>query len=338
MIATRKDGFPSRLPALIIGQYYGGVIFMQSSKEELYCWYIEKRMSYRQIMERLGINNARKIKRLLVENEIPIRKGSDAVKTQWENNPERRKQQGNLFSKCNKGSISTKRVSDEDLAERLLKLNLRLNKRFFLNSYSYMEYECMECGYESIKTLKNAKGCPKCGMKKSSEKQKNDWEYVQSVFKDAGLILLDEEYINSAKPMKILCPNHSEYGIQKVSLEKQKNKKGCKYCSWDRMRKPTSDIREIRKSYKTSEWRKQVFERDSYTCQSCGDNKGKNLQAHHILNFSNHKEKRFDVLNGITLCQSCHNPSIKGSFHYIYGTKNNNYSQLKEYINTNSRK
>ncbi len=55
------------------------------------------------------------------------------------------------------------------------------------------------------------------------------------------------------------------------------------------------------------QWRKSVFERDKYTCQVCGDNKGGNLRAHHIKRYSEFPELRYDVKNGITLCDKCHN-------------------------------
>lgn len=62
----------------------------------------------------------------------------------------------------------------------------------------------------------------------------------------------------------------------------------------------------IRKSKESDNWRKSVFERDNYTCQHCGDKKGRNLNAHHIIPFSKDKSLRFDISNGITLCNKCH--------------------------------
>ncbi|WP_416360620.1 HNH endonuclease [Burkholderia gladioli] len=46
--------------------------------------------------------------------------------------------------------------------------------------------------------------------------------------------------------------------------------------------------------------------RDRFTCQHCGDARGGNLHAHHILPFATHPELRVDVSNGITLCKPCH--------------------------------
>ena len=55
-------------------------------------------------------------------------------------------------------------------------------------------------------------------------------------------------------------------------------------------------------SYKS--WKKQVLKRDDYTCQKCGTKE--NLVVHHKERFSENKELRFDIANGITLCQKCH--------------------------------
>lgn len=72
------------------------------------------------------------------------------------------------------------------------------------------------------------------------------------------------------------------------------------------------------------EWRKRVFERDNYTCQCCGDNSGGNLNAHHILNYSEYEDLRYDINNGITLCEDCH-----FEFHLVFGFRNNNKEQLE---------
>lgn len=63
--------------------------------------------------------------------------------------------------------------------------------------------------------------------------------------------------------------------------------------------------RQIRNSAKYKEWRKSVFARDKYICQTCGKIGG-NLNAHHIRHFATDISKRFDVDNGITLCYECH--------------------------------
>jgi len=62
------------------------------------------------------------------------------------------------------------------------------------------------------------------------------------------------------------------------------------------------------KEYK--QWRSEVFKRDKYICQHCKRNGGL-IQAHHIKSFSKYKELRFEVSNGITLCEECHKEEHK---------------------------
>ena len=74
-------------------------------------------------------------------------------------------------------------------------------------------------------------------------------------------------------------------------------------------------------------WRKQVYERDNYTCKCCNSSTGGDLIAHHILNYSSHKHLRTDINNGITLCKKCHK-----EFHNYYGYYNNTQEQLNEFM------
>lgn len=77
-------------------------------------------------------------------------------------------------------------------------------------------------------------------------------------------------------------------------------------------------------------WISSVLDRDNHKCMCCESTK--NLEAHHIVNYANDKAKRIDIHNGITLCEACHSPMIAGSFHNLYGTRNNNIDELQEYF------
>ena len=61
----------------------------------------------------------------------------------------------------------------------------------------------------------------------------------------------------------------------------------------------------IRKEIGYKKWRKNVFERDNYVCQKCGK-RGGNLHVHHDLSFADYPDLRIEILNGMTLCVSCH--------------------------------
>lgn len=81
------------------------------------------------------------------------------------------------------------------------------------------------------------------------------------------------------------------------------------------------------------EWQRKVFERDNYTCQCCGK-RGGNLNAHHLYNFSEYENLRYDVENGVTFCEECHLINYPNSFHSIYGERNNTPEQVYEFINS----
>lgn len=75
--------------------------------------------------------------------------------------------------------------------------------------------------------------------------------------------------------------------------------------SWER---PNNSQRRTREYI---DWRTNVFTRDDFTCQICGQ-VGGNLNAHHIKPFAKYKKLRFELTNGITLCESCHRKVHKG--------------------------
>jgi len=52
-------------------------------------------------------------------------------------------------------------------------------------------------------------------------------------------------------------------------------------------------------------WAHAVISRDKAICKECGA-KDVELHAHHIKQFSEHPEKRWQISNGITLCYRCH--------------------------------
>ena len=92
--------------------------------------------------------------------------------------------------------------------------------------------------------------------------------------------------------------------------------------------------RDERHNYEYIEWRRNVFIRDKYTCQNCGahnqkgNNKTVRLVAHHIKNWKDNPEDRYDEDNGVTLCEPCHI-----QFHSMYGKKNNTKEQFDDFLN-----
>lgn len=65
------------------------------------------------------------------------------------------------------------------------------------------------------------------------------------------------------------------------------------------------DIERNRTTKQYKDWRKSVFERDNFTCQNCHE-RGVRLNAHHIKPWAKYPEYRFELENGLTLCEKCH--------------------------------
>ena len=89
----------------------------------------------------------------------------------------------------------------------------------------------------------------------------------------------------------------------------------------------TSTDREIDRKYpEYTKWRKEIYERDNYTCQICGKIGGI-LNAHHIEGYAKNPSLRTTLSNGITLCEKHHK-----DFHHQYGKGNNTKEQFIEFI------
>ena len=85
---------------------------------------------------------------------------------------------------------------------------------------------------------------------------------------------------------------------------------------------------------KHKEWSKEVKEQANYTCDCCGKRGGK-LHSHHLNDYHSNKELRYDVSNGVCLCNSCHR-----EFHLDYmgntsvSCYKEDYEDFKEIKNT----
>lgn len=87
----------------------------------------------------------------------------------------------------------------------------------------------------------------------------------------------------------------------------------------------TLTLKIVRKSFRYKQWRQEIFIRDNFICQECGDRGGGNLEAHHKKPFSVLVQEArnymplltvfeacmayiplWDIDNGKTLCKKCH--------------------------------
>lgn len=154
----------------------------------------------------------------------------------------------------------------------------------------------------------------------NDERRKQASDNMKSIIRDMDLSFMQtEEYKKKVSDAKKGSKNPM-YGI-----------KGENSPRWNPNRTHKQRVKE-RKTYEYSEWRKSVFNKDNYTCQCCGDNKGGNLVAHHLNSYHEHISQRYDINNGITLCETCHK-----KFHSIYKYGNNTKEQFEEFINNTNK-
>src|SRR3990167_8148218 len=110
---------------------------------------------------------------------------------------------------------------------------------------------------------------------------------------------------NPAKRLDVrLKMSLSRKGIRKT-LEQRKEmslrQKGEKHWNWKGGKCIASKKRYFDLDYKL--WREAIFERDNYSCRKCKTSGY--LTAHHIKSWKNYPELRYEIDNGVTLCEEC---------------------------------
>lgn len=154
-------------------------------------------------------------------------------------------------------------------------------------------------------------------------------EAIQTQWEDAE----DRKIKSSERAKTTLCSEENRDKLriimQTTSYRKRASevKLGDKNPRWNTSMsdEERAHLYEERHSSKEATFRKWVFIRDKYTCQKCGSTT--ELRAHHVMSFKSNPELRFDVKNGITLCENCHT-----TFHQIYGYGNNTKEQFMTFM------
>lgn len=184
-------------------------------------------------------------------------------------------------------------------------------------------------GHTHYHMFKSGTRCRKCRAEENAERYRMSTDVVEGILREQGCELFGE-YINSDTPFlyKCSCGNVSTGYLFAI---KKGIKCGCGYKSGEEHSNWNPDIsqedrEQMRKYPEYHQWVQDVYERDDYTCQCCLQ-RGVSLHAHHIYNYSQHKELRTELSNGITLCETCHK-----DFHNTYGYLDNDEYQLNEYI------
>ena len=216
----------------------------------------------------------------------------------------------------------------------------------YKNAHTRLSYLCPNHLSKGVLTIawgdfNSSKGCKYCGYERNAEAQRSDIQHWRDVFSEKGCTLLTKTIKNSKDKVKFTCDKHPDVIQESTVYHFQEGASCCHICGREARSKEnhhgwkggiTPEKAKIRNSTEYKYWRVGVLIRDGRTCQCCGNKKRRELCVHHIKPFSLYPELRTDVNNGITLCRYCHDAKYAGSFHGVYGTKNNTEAQLYEYL------
>jgi hypothetical protein len=148
------------------------------------------------------------------------------------------------------------------------------------------------------------------GMRYSEERNKNVSNSLR------GRKLSEETKQKISKAIKG-HPNYLKYHTKETRKKIGLMNKGSKCHFWKGG--ITELQKQIRCCFEYRQWRSDVFTRDNFACQNCG-NKGGRLVAHHIKEFSKiieeyqiktleqalNCDEMWNINNGQTLCWECH--------------------------------
>lgn len=185
------------------------------------------------------------------------------------------------------------------------------------NSEKRVLVECPVCNIQRkafYKSIKDNQTCHRCSIhgsqlriiKKGTKHNRLSYERVEK-----GLHIWKCDCGNSTKVEPSLvesghtksCGCLRRYHCSKLGKEMTKNWKGKGHPNWQGG--ISSERQRFNSSKKCKEWRINVFERDKYTCQHCGQVGGV-LNAHHIKQWALYPKERLNIDNGLTLCEACH--------------------------------
>jgi len=185
------------------------------------------------------------------------------------------------------------------ISEHKKKYGKYMQKPLPLSFRAQTKHECQACGKVFYSIQKKRRTCSvECGRILSVEKQSRKVVVLCAVCGEP----FEVPPSVADRMQKTTCSRRC------MKIKRSLYQQGDKSHRW--LGGKTSKSMLIRTSARYAEWRKQVFERDDFTCQLCNERGGK-LAAHHIKPFAKHEELRLQVENGITLCWPCH-ASIKG--------------------------
>lgn len=264
--------------------------------DEIYDLYVTKELSQRDIAKILNIGQT-SVRRILGKYNIVSR-----TRDEYEKTSTYQAKQKEL----------AKRYSKEYVVERY-NICQYCGKKFQVNNRTKNNKYCSkECVKNFLSSKKEKRYCKNCGKEIVGYRYKRI--YCDECINDNGHLWMKE---NKIKTECAYC--HKEIFVIPSVYNKNEN---C-YCSIECMGKHYSKIHQGENSpswkggkprhYTGGFWtrRKEIRERDNYTCQLCGiteEEFGREMSVHHIKKYREFEDKveANEPSNLICLCEKCH--------------------------------
>jgi|SRR5690625_2277128 len=210
--------------------------------------------------------------------------------------------------------MATRRHSFEYVKKAFEDRGCILLSNKYVNSKEKLKYQCI-CGnvaYIRYGNFSQGQLCWECGRNRGGNR-KYTLEKVKEIFVKEGCTLLEEKYINPRTSMNYKCKCGRTSSIRLDNFLQGKRCQGCRTVKLTGSNSPlwnkdlTDEERVRGRKYREySQWRRDVFERDEYTCVNCSEKASGRLNAHHIESYTKNPSLRTTVTNGATLCEECH--------------------------------
>lgn len=262
--------------------------------------------------------------------------------------------------------MSRTQITEEEIKSRCEQVGLTYVRHWMENKVTYVECLC-KCGRTMVVILKSISqyakknklyACKECGHMKTAEALILDIEEIKVRCEKIGLTYIRHYYDKEKRQTYIdclcQCGEPLKVGLNDITHYNKENKiYSCKKCGREKTSvktkgKPkyycrgeknpnynpdlTDEDREDRRiNLQYKEWQYKVKEKYKFTCDICGDNRGGNLESHHLDGHSWCKEKRYEVNNGVCLCKHCHKEFHVGFMHgYDKPCMKQDYEEFKQ--------
>ena len=159
--------------------------------------YLVDKWTFRKLSKEYSING-RTIKKILKYYDIPIRHGSEAIKTQWINNDKRREWSSENLKKQSK-TTTIHKLNEVELQKRMYGKDGTIIKIEKTKNKTYIHYKCNICDYIRRISYSKLKGCACPICNESSGERK-----IRIFLQDNNLSFMREYKIKKCKLKRCL--------------------------------------------------------------------------------------------------------------------------------------